>query len=70
MVAHKRLPQFQGYRSKAFPGISQKRLPNIEPRRMVLPPDFEFEWRRIGSKRTHILSVQEFPEDSKFRKNK
>ena len=62
MVAHKTLPQFQGYRSKAFPGIYPKRLPIIGPRRMVLPPDFEFEWKKIGSKRTQILTVQEFSE--------
>ena len=62
MVAYKTLPQFQGYRSKAVPGIYPKRLPIIEPRRMVLPPDFDFEWKKIGSKRTQILTVQKFSE--------
>ena len=62
LVAYKTLPQFQGYRSKTYPGIFKERTQIIEPRRMVLPPNFGSDWKRIGSRRTKMLTVQECSE--------
>ena len=56
------LPQFQGYRSKTYPGIFKERTQMIEPRRMVPPPNFGSDWKKIGSRRTKMLTVQECSE--------
>ena len=60
MFAYQTLPQFRGYRGKSFPRISPERIQEIEPRRMVLSPNFESEWKKIGSRRTKMLIVQEY----------
>ena len=62
LVAYKMLPQFQGYRSKTYPGIFKERTQMIEPRRTVPPPNFESVWKKIGSRRTKMLTVQECSE--------
>ena len=66
LVAYKTLPQFQGYRSKNYPGICKERIQMIEPRRMVLPPSFGSDWKKIGSRRTKMLMVQECSESNKW----
>ena len=62
LVAYQTLPQFQGYRSNSFPRISPERIQEIEPRRMVLSPYFGSDWKKIGSRRTKMLNVQEYSE--------
>ena len=36
---------------KTYPGKLSPRPPQVEPRRMILPPDFANEWKKIGFKR-------------------
>ena len=62
LVAYQKFPQFRGYRGKSFPRISPEGIQEIEPRRMVLPPNFGSEWKQIGSRRTKMLIVQEYSE--------
>ena len=45
-----------------FPRISSERIQELEPRRMVLSPYFGAEWKKIGSRRTKMLNVQEYSE--------
>ena len=55
------------YLGKRFPGTLLPRQPLIEPRRMILPPDFADGWKKIGSKRSQFqdlgqpVLVQNFP---------
>ena len=53
--AYRRLPEFRGYRSASYPGTTGPRAQTITPRRMNLPPNFESDWKKIGSKRTEML---------------
>ena len=43
-------PEFTGLRGRRYPGQEEPRTPDIQPRRMKLPPTFASEWRNIGSK--------------------
>ena len=51
-TASNRLPEFEGFRGKRFPGQPQLRAPLLEPRRSRLPPSFASEGKNIGSKRS------------------
>ena len=51
-TASSRLPEFEGFRGKTFPGQPRPRAPILEPRRSRLPPSFASEWKNIGSKRS------------------
>ena len=62
LVAYKTLPQFQGYKSKTYPGTFKERTQIIEPRRIVPPPNFGSDWKKIGSRRTKMITVQECSE--------
>ena len=62
LIAYQTLPQFRGYRSNSFPRISPMRIPDIEPRRSVLSPYYGSDWKKIGSRRTKMLNVQEYSE--------
>ena len=55
--AYRRLPEFRGYRPASYPGTTGPRPPNITPRRMNLPPNFESDWKKIESKRTEMLML-------------
>ena len=43
-------PEFTGLRGRRFPGQEEPRTPDIQPRRIKLPPTFASEWRNIGSR--------------------
>ena len=51
-TASSRLPEFEGFRGKTFPGQPQPRPPILEPKRSRLPLSFASEWKNIGSKRS------------------
>ena len=56
LVASQRLPEFQGYKGRAYPGQPapcHQLMP--VPRRMSLPPEALSDWKKIGSKRNSIL---------------
>ena len=57
ITAFRRLPEFQGFRGKQYPGQLPPRPPIIQPRRMKLPPTFAEEWKNIGSKRSEFLDM-------------
>ena len=49
--AQKRLPEFEGYLARGFPGQISLRPPDIQPRRYDFPVGFQHDWRKIGSKK-------------------
>ena len=55
--AYQRIPEFRGYRPVSYPGSVGPRTQIIAPRRMNLPPNFESDWKKIGSKRTEMLML-------------
>ena len=52
VVAKLRLPEFNGFEGKVFPGQPPPSPFIPIPRRMDLPPTFSSEWKQIRSKRT------------------
>ena len=50
-------PEFTGLRGRRFPGQEEPRTPDIQPRRIKLPPTFASEWRNIGSKNKAFLDL-------------
>ena len=57
ITAFRRLPEFQGFRGKQYPGQLPPRPLIVQPRRMKLPPTFGDEWKNIGSKRSEFLDL-------------
>ena len=57
ITALRRLPEFQGFKGKRYPGQLPPRPPPIQPRRMKLPPTFADEWKNIGSRRSEFLDL-------------
>ena len=57
ILAVKRLPEFEGYKSVRYPGSEPPQTPRITPRRLDLPPSFASDWKKIGSKRTEMLML-------------
>jgi len=53
--AHRRLPEFAGYKGRRYPGDQGPREAQILPRRLDLPQDFHEDWRKIGSKRNKMV---------------
>ena len=51
MSAYWRLPEFRGYRPVSYPGTVSPRKQTVAPRRMILPPSFASDWKKIGSKK-------------------
>ena len=61
-------PEFTGLRGRRFPGQEEPRTPDIQPRRIKLPPTFASEWRNIGSKNKAFvdLGLPRFGPQKKF----
>ena len=56
--AKKRLPEFEGYQGRPFPGTMVLRPSDIQPRRYDFPAGFENDWRKIGSKKKKFLMYE------------
>ena len=54
--ALRRLPEFSGYKGRRYPGVQGPQKMPIKPRRLYFPPDFQEDWRKIGSKRNNSLT--------------
>ena len=55
LTALRRLPELRGYRGRRYPGQLPPSKPSIQPRRLNLPPDWQ--WQNIGSRRTEFLDL-------------
>ena len=55
LTALRRLPELRGYRGRRYPGQLPPSKPTIQPRRLNLPPDWQ--WQNIGSRRTKFLDL-------------
>ena len=55
LTALKRLPELRGYRGRRYPGQLPPSKPTLLPRRLNLPPDYQ--WQNIGSRRTKFLDL-------------
>ena len=55
LTALKRLPELRGYRGRRYPGQLPPSKPTLQPRRLNLPPDYQ--WQNIGSRRTKFLDL-------------
>ena len=55
LTALKRLPELRGYRGRRYPGQLPPSKPTLQPRRLNLPPDYQ--WQNIGSRRTQFLDL-------------
>ena len=55
ITALRRLPELRGYKGRRYPGHLPPTKPTIQPRRLNLPPDWQ--WQNIGSRRTEFLDL-------------
>ena len=58
LSASKRLPEFQGYMEKTFPGQPKPRRVVPHPRRESLKSDLEIEWKKVAPKTTGTVQIK------------
>ena len=56
--ASNRLPEFQGYQEKPFPGQPKPLRAVPIPRREALNSDFEVEWKKMASKTIGTVQIR------------
>ena len=52
ITANRKLPEFNGYEARTYPGTPSPRRMKVEPRRHSLPSSIALDWEKMRPKKT------------------